>query len=654
VNATSPSAWRTHAPLLAVGFVALVIGLIARFKNLGGPTLAVDEYYIVQSVRNVLQSGWPAFDCGGWYQRGLLLQYLSAGLQLFGVSATLAPRVIAVLSSLLALPAVYAIARRAYNPSVGLIAVSLLLVSLWEIEIARFGRMYAPFQAITAWYVLCFLRYTVDRRAGAFLAMVLLSVAGILTWEGGVLLAAANFIPMFLMGERVRFSPALAGKLLGLGFLVVFGFWLAAADLRVTSPDMLPENYTGETFDDVGAGLFDLAPNYLPTIFSQPLWLALGVIPLAFAAFALRNVFALRSRPFAALGLLLAVVVAICGQFVGVATTLVLLVVFRFIDWADLLGRPMRSFLVALLVCAVFWLSFVALTFDWQGIEAGSFVRGAALFGYQFARIPNLVNVAAWPWARAVPILGFVLLVGLIGAVVRVTRTRATEPLTDERALLAVVLCLLVAAAMSHPPRLETRYTFFLFPLVIVLGVGALWSFVAAHLRRMPLADAVTAASALAVFATTEDFDIDHLRHIDQPSALKREDISANLAAHFVPHGDALVLVRWLNEHVAPGRDIVIAGDQVLDFYYPNVAYFFFDYRDDMFFQSSCRRGTLERWTNKPMVYTAEALETVVPAQGRAFLVMFDDGGRLLSELSGVHAELALSFGGIRVIQLEH
>ena len=39
---------------------------------------------------------------------------------------------------------------------VGLIAVAVLALSVWEIEIGRFGRMYAPFQALFAWYIVFF------------------------------------------------------------------------------------------------------------------------------------------------------------------------------------------------------------------------------------------------------------------------------------------------------------------------------------------------------------------------------------------------------------------------------------------------------------------------------------------------------------------
>jgi hypothetical protein len=650
-SGVSPTWWNL-APWLAIAVIASAVGLVARFKGLAAPSLAVDEYFIVQSVRNVLRTGWPAFDCGGWYQRGLLLQYLSAGLQLLGVSEPLAPRLIAALSSVLALPAVFGIARRAYNPTVGLIAVSLLLVSLWEIEIARFGRMYTPFQAITAWYALYFLRYTVDRKAGSFLAMVVLSFLGILTWEGGVLLAAANLLPLLLRRDPIKFSAAFAGKLVGLVLLAAFGYWLAVANLRAAGPDVLPVDYTGDTFE-VYAGLFDLAPNYLPTIFEKPLWLVLGVVPLIAAAFALRSIVALRSRPLAAFGLLLVVAAVVCGQLVAAVTVLVLLVVFRFVDWVELRSPSMRAFWLGLVVCTLFWLVFVAVSFDWQGIETGSLLRGTALFAYQFARFPNLVNVAVWPWARSVPILGFVLLVVLSAAVLRVTLRSGAEPLTAERALLALVLSMLVFAAMSSPPRIETRYTFFLYPLVVVLGVGVLWSFCAARVRAASVASALAGASAFGILAMTEDFDIDHLRHLVQPAVPMAAALPDNLQEHFVGRGDDAALVRWLDASVVPDRDIVITGYHVLDYYYPKVAYFFVDHRDDAFGEWSCHRGTTERWTNKPMLYTIEGLEAAIPERGRAFVVVFDDGGHLLSELSGVSATVVWSMEGIQVIRME-
>ena len=93
---------RQQWPLYALAGAAVAVGLYARFKNLHAAPLAVDEFFIVRSVENVLQHGVPRFDCGGYYTRGLLLQYLAALLQLLGISGEIAPRLISAVSSVLA------------------------------------------------------------------------------------------------------------------------------------------------------------------------------------------------------------------------------------------------------------------------------------------------------------------------------------------------------------------------------------------------------------------------------------------------------------------------------------------------------------------------------------------------------------------------
>ncbi len=159
------------------------------------------------------------------------------------------------------------------------------------------------------------------------------------------------------------------------------------------------------------SGLFDLAPNYLPTIFEKPLWLLIGIVPLLSVGLALRSALALRSRPLAALGMLLAVAAAACGQLAAAATVLVLLVVFRFVDWAELLDASMRGFQLAISrMYARFGSCSLPCRSTGTAWKTRSLLRGAALFAYQFTRIPNFVDVAVWPWARSMPILGFVLL----------------------------------------------------------------------------------------------------------------------------------------------------------------------------------------------------------------------------------------------------
>jgi len=64
-----------------VGFAALALAVAAaavRAPGLGRWCYTVDEFYFSQSVGFILDHGIPRFPTGGYYTRGLLLQYLSA------------------------------------------------------------------------------------------------------------------------------------------------------------------------------------------------------------------------------------------------------------------------------------------------------------------------------------------------------------------------------------------------------------------------------------------------------------------------------------------------------------------------------------------------------------------------------------------------
>ena len=57
---------------------SVIIGIYIRFNGLGKWPLALDEYYIIQSVENILKHGLPQFANGGYYVRGILMQYMIA------------------------------------------------------------------------------------------------------------------------------------------------------------------------------------------------------------------------------------------------------------------------------------------------------------------------------------------------------------------------------------------------------------------------------------------------------------------------------------------------------------------------------------------------------------------------------------------------
>ena len=61
--------------LYLITAAAVLLGVWGRFKGLGTWPLNSDEYYIARSVEDILRTGLPGYDCGGYYVRGLAFQY---------------------------------------------------------------------------------------------------------------------------------------------------------------------------------------------------------------------------------------------------------------------------------------------------------------------------------------------------------------------------------------------------------------------------------------------------------------------------------------------------------------------------------------------------------------------------------------------------
>jgi hypothetical protein len=609
-----PPAW-----LVAVAAVAVIAGVYARFKGLGTWPFGVDEYYFGRSVQNVLSFGVPAYECGGYYVRGLLLQYLSAGLQWLGMSPELAPRAIAAVASLAALPAAFLLARRIHGTSAGLLVVALLAVSVWEVEMGRFGRFYAPFQAIFLWYMVYFLRYTVDRQRHALWGMVLLSLLGVLVWEGAVLLLVANLLPPFLNHAQGRLVARQWGYLAGMALLLLALNWFVELDLR-RAGDSLPPDYR----ELLSAGAEPAGPRPLfVALLAHPGWWLPGLLPLALAGASLRWIGAFRHRWLAAAGLLVALFAALAHQFLVAGAALGLLLLLNMVALRELLDRRALPYFAALAAAAVFWLAFGLITTGWRGDAAMSPAGVLVALAYQFVGFPNVLDMVARTWTRAVPVLslGLFALVAVAG-VRAIVRPAAVSP--AERALLAVAVVMLLLVGLAQAPRLETRYSFFLYPVLLVVAVAVLFRATEAVTRSPAVATALGCVLAAAGFALTEDFDAAHLANIDSAEVNFRLTVDSRLASHYYGRSDIRATADWLAANVNGSRDLVISGPGVasLDFYYPQLGFVYLEPDDQRLSAWACQQGTIERWSNLPLVYRLAELEARILASERAFIVI--------------------------------
>jgi len=616
---------RVHLLLVAaLTLAALLFGIYARFKGLGKWPLGVDEYYTARSVQNILRAGLPEYLCGGFYTRGLLVQYLAALLQLGGLSPELSIRLIAAASSLIALPAAFILGRRMGGRVIGLLAVTVLALSVWEVEMARFARMYAPFQAVFLWYAVFFVKYTVDRESRALWPMVGLSLVGILVWEGGVLLAATNLLPPFLISPSGQLTRRNLRYLTGVAVLLLAMYLFATSHLRIFSDESpFPPGFVDPEVKQVVSGL---ATGTAPwtTLSAHAAWWVFAAVPLVALGLGLRWALKFRARWVTAIGLGAALLAAALHQFGLVAALILLLLLMRMLIWRELFSRAALPFGAAIALSAAFWIAYGLATTDWRAAPEQSMFDLMVLLGYEFVRFPDFAVDVALPWARAVPVLGLVLFVLIAAACIRLIIREESE-LTAERVVLILLVCLLLAASASNPPRLETRYVFFLYPLTVIIALVTLARAVEAvsRLFRIGAGRSALLASlaALVGFGFTEDFDLHHLRYVDSRAIHFRIGMKPSLANHYYKRADVRAVAQWLMQNTTD-EDIVISSLQGLDFYYPRIDYFYMDSSDRRFTGWTCRGGTVERWGNTPLLYSIVALQGQIDIGKRVFYVI--------------------------------
>jgi len=584
---------------------AALFGLYGRFKGIGTWPLGVDEFYISRSIDHVLATGVPAFPCGGYYTRGLLYQYLVAALRSCGLSPEFAGRFVAGAASLLVLPSACLLGKRVHGTLGGWLTFIILCVSIWEIEMARFGRMYAPFQAVFLCYLLFYVRFTVDKNAAALRWMIVLSVIGILTWEGGTLLGVANLFAIIQRQENGRLKAADWRRLGGLAVLLAL-LYAASLDLRGDAGSN--ESATAAVAGDPASRLFDLRAGW-PLLRAHLGWALAFLLPLTLAAASSRFIWLHRRRWMTFAGLSLILLAALAHAFTIVLGLLTLMLLSGLLEWPELTSIRARSFVLALLTLLVYWLAYDQFAGS-RSLET--------LFGF-----PDVFERIGRPWGRVMPIETLCLALCVL---YWFSRSIAAPPAAPDtmRALLAL-LCLMVLVVAAIPTnRIETRYTFFLYPLLIVIAVAAILELAKRVSPRQSLSAGLLTAAPLLWFAVMEDFQPRQVAHIDSEATNFRLGMSSARADHYFPRNDMRGVAEWLAAHAERG-DVVVSGIPNLDEYYRGFQYFYLDDQDNRYDAYVCPDGRSERWTNHPVLFKMDALTRAVGSGHHVYATVYLD-----------------------------
>jgi hypothetical protein len=162
----------------------------------------------------------------------------------------------------------------------------------------------------------------------------------------------------------------------------------------------------------------------------------------------------------------------------------------------------------------------------------------------------------------------------------------------------------------------------------------------------------------LSWFVLLEDFRPNHLLQIDSREVNFRRNMSSGQSSHYTGRGDGRAVADWLTANANRSTDLVISGPGIatLDFYYPNLDFVFVDPSDQRLFAWSCQRGTVERWSNLPLVYSVAELRARIAASPRSFLVidsrLFDS---MRSDLDGLNPSVVWrnDYGGHAILLFE-
>jgi hypothetical protein len=589
--------------------VVIIAGFLIRIKGLGRWPLAHDEFLFIRSVENILSNGLPEFEGGGLYLRGILQQYFTALLLLIGVKGETAGRIIPVIANLLTIPPLYMLAKRFSNKAVALSVVFLFLFSTWEIEMARFARMYAPFQAVFIWYIYFLTRYLFDNKEKFIWYAAILSVISFLTHEGGIFILLFNFIFLFWQTDQRKFSLRFdfgnkRTLLLTLSFIIIFvsGYLFLRNDSKLDpvnlySPPVLEYLNTkyGETIEP-----FFLVSN-LSLVWIIPLFLI--IIPGIYFFYKI-----LTAKQFSAeakFSLILILFFSYLNQF-GLA--LIIFLCFSLMGWIKVNTgniNNIRIFWVIIILVFSFWILYLisGSSIKPENLEAG--LPGKIKFYLlQLFNYPDLYRLT---WMFIGIFTKFIILSAIILTAGFVFEFIKDESFNIEKFLLLTIIIFSVGTTF-FTIRATSRYLLMLYPLLLFLIIQIPYKITTYYLpEKKNLIKYFPAFITAFIIFISEDFNYYHLKNIDQPDINFRTIYQYPLNEHYYRREDCRTPAEYINKN-ATEADIIIANQSYFDYYLDRLDYMYVNYREGKFATASIFKGTKERWTNADLIWNENDL----------------------------------------------
>ena len=622
---------------LAVALTALV-GAWLRLANLGDLGFRWDEDLSGLAVQAILEKGYPELPSGMVYLRGGLSLYAMAlSAQLFGYSE-LALRLPAALCGIALIPVAYLFARSLFGTTIGVITAAIVSVSIWDIELARYARMYAPFSLSYVVTILCIWKYRVEQESlpGGLLAIALACLT-LSLHQLGYTLAAAFFFPLIAAGSaawrqwRNFVFPVAGAACVGAFFLAWSELltryrWRPALDGPEAAPPV-PLAAESSLLDDLAEAIPEL-PLFFGLLAEAPLVLVAGIALLLAAAGLIAARYARAPHERA---LVLAVAVLCAAQLFNLALLALFALAFSKREGLTGLRRADVVAGVALLVAAfVGWIAIALGLGLADELRSGPALKNAvrALLDYPHFYI-------FWGFVRESPLLSAVAALGGLWALDRAAQRVGPRPAGGavQSAIAARFLLLalgtpLIANGLFDGPYELFRYNipFDTFYFCLIAIAIARWHDLVPAWRPVAIGPATGRLAGTAVLILlTLGFDLNPLRGW---LVVQRDYLNDGLlyrAFGIERYDDFKTTAAFVRESAAP-EDVILALD--------SREYFNYLGRLDYWVRSGTyenqaylRDGTLhDLYVGTPLITGLDQLQTTLRHPKRTKWLIASDG----------------------------
>lgn len=586
-------------------FILIGIGIFARLKGLGKWPLALDEYYIIKSVENILKHGLPEFTNGGYYERGLLMQYLIAPLLGIGTKPELAGRIISVIFNLLAMPAVYSIAKRIGNQTIAIMSILIFSLSIWEIEYARFARMYAPFQTVFLWYLYFALKDYLAKDMLNYKWLIFLSILSIFIYEGSIFLATLNFIP-FILNKKIKLNYFLIALIV----LLVSIFFNKFNFFTLNSAQPFPQEYLLTISKKTAGYPIKMPKILLPFSFLNGYSFFITILIILFT-FTFIWKMVKNFKPFdinTTIALILLGILAILNQFGLFLLLFLIFILWHIIKPEFINKRNIIHLGIIFLINLLYWYIYGISSKDWYTLfdDFSSFtlwgVSKRILVGFfsfpdNYLYLLNYFNTL--PFLTIISCIFILLFLLLI--ILKINQNQSVHY------LLGLVIFSALLTTLPKVIYVETRYTFFIVPVLVIIVLYVFYFLLSSYIVRKITVQYIFVILASFIFVISEDFKFAHLFNVDTQEVNYRINYNNYLKRHLYRRWDIKTPTDYVKMNLNKG-DLIMINENSMEYYLPRVDFFNFDYKHHAFVALSVEKGKKERWSNACLIYTNEDL----------------------------------------------